>query len=256
MSEPEQPSSLKRRDFLKLVGVTTAAAAGAGCLEFPPPPARLYPYVTPPENITVGVATYYATTCRECAAGCGLYVKTREGRAIKLEGNPNHPVNRGSLCSRGQAALQGLYNPDRFTAPMVRLPDGTMKKTSWDAALAVLHEKLSAHQGSVQFWTGEESGTREGVYDAFVAALVTATRIAWEPFSWEAVREGNRLSFGQAKIPTYDFAAATTIFTFGADFLDTWISPVQYAQEFAKTHGGDSSKGRMVAFEPRLSLTG
>ena len=127
MSELEPPSSLKRRDFLKLVGVTSAAAAGAGCLEFPPPPPRLYPYVTPPENVIPGVATYYATTCRECPAGCGLHVKTREGRAIKLEGNPNHPVNQGSLCARGQAGLQGLCNPDRFSAPMVRLDDGTMK---------------------------------------------------------------------------------------------------------------------------------
>jgi molybdopterin-containing oxidoreductase family iron-sulfur binding subunit len=256
MSELEPPSSLKRRDFLKLVGVTSAAAAGAGCLEFPPPPPRLYPYVTPPENVIPGVATYYATTCRECPAGCGLHVKTREGRAIKLEGNPNHPVNQGSLCARGQAGLQGLYNPDRFTAPMVRLDDGTMKKTSWDAALAILADKLKAHTGSVQFWTGQETGARQTVYDAFVAALAPATRVAWEPFSWEAVREGNRLSFGKPEIPTYDFAAATTVFTFGADFLETWISPTQYARGFAQTHGGDSSKGRMVAFEPRMSLTG
>jgi molybdopterin-containing oxidoreductase family iron-sulfur binding subunit len=256
MSDLEQPSSLKRRDFLKLVGVTSAAAAGAGCLEFPPPPPRLYPYVTPPENVTVGVATYYATTCRECPAGCGLHVKTREGRAIKLEGNPNHPVNQGSLCARGQAALQGLYNPDRYTAPMVRLADGTMKKTSWDAALGVLADKLRANRGAVQFWTGQETGARAAVYDAFVAALAPAKRIAWEPFSWEAVREGNRISFGKPTIPTYDFAAATTVFTFGADFLDTWIAPTTYQRAFAQTHGGDSSKGRMVAFEPRMSLTG
>ena len=66
-----------------------------------------------------GVSTYYATTCRECAAACGVIAETRDGRAIKLEGNPDHPLNHGALCARGQSALQGLYNPDRFRAPMV-----------------------------------------------------------------------------------------------------------------------------------------
>jgi anaerobic selenocysteine-containing dehydrogenase/Fe-S-cluster-containing dehydrogenase component len=254
--ETEQPTGLKRRDFLKLVGITTAATAGAGCLEFPPPPQTLYPYVTPPENVIPGVATYYATTCRECPAGCGLHVKTREGRAIKLEGNPNHPVNQGKLCPRGQAALHGLYNPDRWTAPMVRESGGALKKTTWEEGLRLLAEKLKARTGAVQFWTGQETGTRQIVYDAFVSALAPAERIAYEPFAWEAVREGNRLSFGNAQIPTYDFEAAATVFTFGADFLETWISPVEYARQFAASHGGDASKGRMVAFEPRMSLTG
>ena len=67
-----------------------------------------------------GVSTYYATTCRECAAACGIIAETRDGRAIKLEGNPEHPLNRGALCARGQSALQGLYNPDRFRGPMVK----------------------------------------------------------------------------------------------------------------------------------------
>jgi len=110
----DEPLPLKRRDFLKLVGVATAATAGGGCLTFPPPPENVLPYLTPHENIIPGVATYYASTCRECPAACGLHVKTREGRAIKLEGNPNHPVNQGSLCARGQAALHGLFNPDRL----------------------------------------------------------------------------------------------------------------------------------------------
>ena len=118
--------SLKRRDFLKLVGITTAATAGAGCFEFPPPPSALYPYVTPPENVIPGIATYYASTCRECPAGCGVHVRTREGRALKVEGNPAHPVNQGALCMRGQAAMHGLYNPDRWASPMA--PPG---RSSW-----------------------------------------------------------------------------------------------------------------------------
>src|SRR5207244_2861719 len=84
----------------------------------------------PPENQVPGIATYYATTCRECAAGCGLHAKAREGRVVKLEGNPESPINQGRLCSRGQAGLQGLYNPDRVTDPMARGPNGEWQKLS------------------------------------------------------------------------------------------------------------------------------
>ncbi|MGH7726456.1 MAG: molybdopterin-dependent oxidoreductase [Candidatus Eiseniibacteriota bacterium] len=252
----EQAPPLKRRDFLKLVGVTTAATAGAGCIEFPPPPENVLPYVTPPENVIPGVATYYASTCRECPAACGLHMKTREGRVIKLEGNPNHPVNQGTLCVRGQSAVQGLYNADRTKGPMARQADGSFKEISWDDAQKLLVEKLTGRTGAVQFWTGQETGTRERLYEAFVTALGNAQRIVHEPFAWEALREGNRLSFGRADIPTYDFEVATTVFTFGADFLETWLSPAENSRRFARSHGGDASRGRMVAFEPRLSMTG
>ena len=108
---------ISRRDFLKLASVgaaTTAVLTGCG-------PASRYvqrePYSKMPEYTYNGLSTYYATTCRECAAGCGLIVRTMQGRAHKVEGNPNHPVNRGKTCSRAQTTLQGLYNPDRVRGP-------------------------------------------------------------------------------------------------------------------------------------------
>ena len=107
-----------RRDFLKLAGVgaaTTAVLTGCG-------PASRYvkrePYMQMPEYTYNGQSTYYATTCRECAAGCGLVVRTSQGRAIKTEGNANNPLNLGKTCARGQATLHGLYNPDRVTDPI------------------------------------------------------------------------------------------------------------------------------------------
>jgi hypothetical protein len=105
---------MKRRDFLKVAGVSSAGAALVGCST--DEVERLIPYVTPPEEITPGVATWYSTVCGECPAGCGVWVKTREGRAIKLEGNPNHPISAGALCSRGHSSLQALYDPDRIEA--------------------------------------------------------------------------------------------------------------------------------------------
>src|SRR5687767_14254608 len=132
MSNPPESSGVRRRDFLKILGVTGATTATVGCgsgdVE------RLIPYVQSPDQTVPGVSTYFATTCRECAAGCGVIAEVRDGRAIKLEGNPEHPVNRGALCARGQASLQGLYNPDRYREPMVRR-NGRLERISWDDAI-------------------------------------------------------------------------------------------------------------------------
>src|SRR5205823_2092562 len=103
---PDAPDSLtkapvKRREFLKVLGTSTALVAAAGCEE---KTGNLIPYLVSPDETVPGVSSYYATTCRECAAACGIIAETRDGRAIKLEGNPAHPVNRGALCARGQSA--------------------------------------------------------------------------------------------------------------------------------------------------------
>ena len=98
--EETTSAGLKRRDFLKLVGVGGAGLA-LGCAR--KEPERALPFVQQPEDLIPGIPTYYASACKGCSAGCGIIVKTREGRAIKLEGNPDHPVNRGGLCARGHA---------------------------------------------------------------------------------------------------------------------------------------------------------
>ena len=102
---------LKRRDFLKIIGLAGTSAV-TGCSS--DTPNRLVPYIFPPEDIIPGQASWYASTCRACPAGCGLLAKNREGRVVKLEGNPLHPVSRGKLCVRGQASLQGLIIPTDF----------------------------------------------------------------------------------------------------------------------------------------------
>ena len=107
-----------RRTFLKVLGSAGPAAAVATCS--PVPTETIIPYVVPPDDVVPGVATWYASVCGECPNGCGTRVRTREGRAVKIAGNPAHPVNQGALCIRGQAALQGLYNPDRFRGPRRR----------------------------------------------------------------------------------------------------------------------------------------
>src|SRR5512138_2466944 len=155
---PEPASGVKRREFLKVLGATTAATSVIGCSS--ERVEKLIPYMVSPDQTVPGVSTYYATTCRECSAACGVIAETRDGRAIKLEGNPEHPLNRGALCARGQAALQGLYNPDRYRGPMIRRA-GHLEKTTWDEALKVLAQKLTevkGNAGNVAFVNRHESG--------------------------------------------------------------------------------------------------
>ena len=142
MAEESGPT-LDRRRFLTVLGASGAGAVAlSGCST--EKVERLIPYLVQAEDQVPGVATYYASSCTECSAGCGLHVRTREGRAVKLEGNPEHPINRGKLCSRGQAALQGLYNPGRLKGPMARGADGKLQEITWDDAVARLAAKVSA----------------------------------------------------------------------------------------------------------------
>jgi molybdopterin-containing oxidoreductase family iron-sulfur binding subunit len=133
-------SPLSRRAFLRIVG---GASVLAGCS---PRAAtqKLVPYVVPPEDLIPGTPLYYRTVCRECPAGCGVTARTREGRVTKLEGNPEDPIGRGALCARGQAAVQGLYAPDRFRGPLRRGDGGKLEALGWEAAEGQLAEALAA----------------------------------------------------------------------------------------------------------------
>src|SRR5215218_1934751 len=157
-------TGVKRRDFLKVLGAGSAAVATVGCSS--EKVGNLVPYLVHPDETVSGVSTYYATTCRECAASCGIIAETRDGRVTKLEGNPEHPLNRGALCARGQSALQGLYNPDRLRAPMVK--QGAARKAgTWDAALQLFNQRLGEVRsrggaGGIVFINQHESGSFPG----------------------------------------------------------------------------------------------
>ncbi len=249
---------VKRRDFLKIVGAGTAATAAVGCTS--ENVGRLIPYVTQPDQTVSGVTNYYATVCREGGGAAGVYAAVREGRVYKLEGNPSHPANRGALSARSQAALQGLYNPDRFRAPMVR-QGGTLVATTWDKALAALSQQLGTLRSRGQaagavFINQAELGSFPGFLDQWLAAFGMPAHVSYDAEAPVAVIAANRASYGGVAWPRIDFAASRLIVSFSADFLDHWgnVVPQQldWADARAKLEGGP----RMIYVGPRRSLTG
>src|SRR5690606_37386424 len=237
-------NGLDRRDFLKVLGVTGAGAGLTGCGTGGAD--RLIPYVVPAEDIVPGIATCYRTTCRECPAGCGMNVRTREGRAVKAEGNPLSPIAHGRLCARGQASLHGLYDPDRIPRPLARTAAGDWDPLSWDDAERRLAEQLQTHRGRTVLLTGNDTGTFDRLADQFAGAL-DIRRVRWEPFAYEPLRTANRLVFGVDAVPVHDFANADIVFSFGADFLETWLSPVDYMHAWVQSHAySQGRKGHMV----------
>ncbi len=244
---------MNRRRFLKVLGVTGGGAAVvSGCGSGIDSSKKLIPFLVPPEDQIPGVATYYASTCRECSAGCGIHVRTREGRAVKIEGNPNSPINRGGLCARGQAALQGLYHPDRVRAPLARNASGQLEPISWEDALARFGERVRGASGRLVFVTGHDASSFGDLVEEWVRGT-GGRRVTYEPFGFEALREGNRLAFGTATVPSYDFAAARHVLSFGADFLDTWVAPVPFQKGFAQAR---TVPAKLTFVGPRLPTTG
>jgi anaerobic selenocysteine-containing dehydrogenase len=252
---------VSRRDFLKLAGVgaaTTAVLTGCG-------PASRYvvrrPYTEMPEFNQTGIDTHYATTCRDCAAGCGLIMRTREGRAIKAEGNPNHPVNRGKLCPRGLTAVQGLYNPDRIQNPrrIASRGSGQFEDIQWEQAINVVSEAF-ADPGGVAFLMGMAPDHLFDLTSELAEAMGAQEPVRYGAQSMFECRttlvEATEAVYGEARIPHFDIAEADVIFTFGANFLDTWLSPVAFSRAYGHMRRGrQGRRGYMVSFEPRQSLT-
>ena len=257
---------VERRTFLKVLGSAGPAAAITACS--PIPPEKIIPFVIPPEDVIPGVATWYASVCGECPAGCGTLVRTREGRAVKVEGNPEHPVNRGGLCVRGQSTLQGHYNPDRIAGPQRRrVTDETagrsvLEAIPWEEAQQDLVDRLQSLRDAgrgdrVAVVTPPLTGTLAKLVSAWVEALGGARWVQYEPFGYEPIRGAHDRIFGRPELPHFDFSAADVLVSFGADFLETFGSPVGYARDHAaqrQVRNGD--KARFIQLEPRLSMTG
>jgi molybdopterin-containing oxidoreductase family iron-sulfur binding subunit len=248
--------SVDRREFLKLAGMSAGAAATACHSE---PLNKIIPYVVQPEEITPGHPVVYASTCRECPAGCGLHVKTREGRPVKLEGNPEHPINRGALCARGQVGIGRSYHPDRFRSPLRRAEGGRLEPISWEEAARLLADRIRANPGGTQILGGDRGPTTNALIDRWVEAVGAGGRVVYEPFAPEALRAAVRQVFGVERAePVFDLSQADLVLDFGADSLETWLSPTEHARQLAEARdlaGPAHGNARFVYVGPRLSMT-
>jgi anaerobic selenocysteine-containing dehydrogenase/Fe-S-cluster-containing dehydrogenase component len=258
VTDPSQ-RRVGRRTFFRIAG---AAGIVAGCS---PRAAteRLVPWIVPPEDIVPGEPLYYRTACRECDAGCGVTARTREGRATKLEGNPEDPIGRGALCARGQAAVQALYHPERFRGPARRGAGGVLAPIPWDEAEDALAKAIAAAgakgPGRVRLLTRLEPGSTGAVQRAFMKAAQArpGDRVVLEPFDPAPLRIAAATLLGASGLPVLDLAAARSIVAFGADFLETWRSPVEAARQLAAGRGRiGEDRTRVTWVGPRLALTG
>lgn len=256
------PENLNRRGFLKIAAGTGVATGLGSAIRS----VGIEPYVRAPEEELPGGASWYASTCRQCPSACGILVRVINGRPRKIEGNPSHPLNRGKLCARGQSGLQVLYNPDRLQNA-VRQTGGRGSRQyaplHWAQALETISEAITSleDRARVAFLGGILPDHLFHLVSRFQEALGAPAPVLFDLHSaMEGRAEAAAMSkrwFGSIRLPLYDIAHAEVIFSFGANFLETWMSPVSYSYDYGTMRQGRvGGRGFLVQFEPRLSATG
>jgi molybdopterin-containing oxidoreductase family iron-sulfur binding subunit len=255
-AEEGKEFELTRRDLLKLGG-TALVFAAASCARRPI--EKIVPYLNAPEQIVPGRPTWYASTCGRCAAGCGILVKTREGRPIKLEGNPSHPLNKGRLCARGQAAVRDLYDPDRAKYPLKVFRSQTEPaKIDWATADSEAAYALGTVKGKVVLLTGTIHGlARQRLIKEFLGAFPGSQHVIYDALSEEETLKAQQICYGSPVLPRYRFDQAEVLVLLGSDPLAGSHSVTEFAQGFGLQRKiRDKSMSKVISFEPALSLTG
>jgi molybdopterin-containing oxidoreductase family iron-sulfur binding subunit len=254
--EVTQGLESNRRDFLKFLGFGVGAATMAGC---DIPVKRAIPYVIKPDEIVPGVATYYASSFVKGGDYCPILVKTREGRPIKIEGNALSSVTNGGTSARAQAHVLSLYDTNRYKSPQIVSEEET-KVVSWEDFDSTIKTALQSALATRIVTNTIMSPTAKKVLEGFTAAYGNAEVVTYDPVSSAAILDANEQSFGDRAIPEYRFDKAETIVAFNADFLGTWISPIEYANQYAINRKiKDVKNARMsrhIQVESHMSLTG
>ncbi|MDB5112313.1 MAG: 4Fe-4S dicluster protein [Mucilaginibacter sp.] len=242
-----------RRDFLKAVGFGVGAVTLAACQKVPV--HKSIPYLIKPEEVTPGVANYYSSTYD----GHAILVKTREGRPIKIEGNPNDLLSKGGLSAQAQASVLDLYDVNRLKNPM----KGTTEYEWNEIDAFVIRElaaiKTSGKQIRIVSSTVHSPSTLAVIAD-FIAQYPTTKHINYDAVSYTGIIQANQNSFGKAILPHYRFDKADVIVSFGADFLGSWISPTEFTTQYVQNRNNKSLQSkkmsRHIQFETGMSLTG
>lgn len=249
-------SQANRRDFLKFLGFGLGAATvAAGC---DIPVKRAIPYVIKPDEIVPGVATYYASTYIDGGDFCPVLVKTREGRPIKIEGNDLSPITKGGTSARAQASVLDLYDYNRVKSPKKKTTDG-WSDLSWNELDNEVQSKLASAKNIAIVTKTVLSPTAHKALEEFSQKYASAQIVKYDAVSSAAILEANELSFGDRVIPNYSFDKADIIVSFDADFLGTWISPIEFARQYAagrKIDVNNPTMSRHIQVESHMSPTG
>ncbi len=249
----EENLQVSRRSFLKAAGFSIAGTMFASCVRGPI--EKSIPVLIKPEEVTPGRAYWYATTCAGCNAGCGILTKNRDGRPIKIEGNPEHPLSKGGVCAVGQAMVLGLYDSHRLKSPMA----GDQTK-NWDEVDLAINKKLSDIKDNVYFLTGTvTSPSTRAAIQRFLSNFSNSAHVEYDAVSYSAVLDAHEQNFGQRVLPHYHFDRADVIVSFDADFLGTWLSPVEFTKAYTKGRTLDGETARLskhIQLEGRMSVTG
>lgn len=246
-------SKAPRRDFLKALGFGVGAVTLAACQKVPV--HKSIPYLIKPEEVTPGIANYYTSTYE----GHAILVKTREGRPIKIEGNPNDVLSKGGVSAQAQASVLDLYDVNRLKDP---------KKDGGDAGWAGIDTFVKSELAAIKAGGKKirlvsstiTSPSTLAVIADFITQYPNTRHITYDAVSYTGIIQGNQNSFGKAVLPHYQFDKADVIVSFGADFLGTWISPAEFTRQYVSNRNNKSLQSkkmsRHIQFETGMSLTG
>jgi molybdopterin-containing oxidoreductase family iron-sulfur binding subunit len=244
-----------RRDFLKFLGFSTAAAAVAAGCEMPV--KKAIPFVNKPEDIIPGVANYYATTFVQEGEVVPAIAKVRDGRPIKIEGNELSPVTLGGTSPRMQASVLDLYDTSRLPFPVAN----GKEVSTFEAFDKMVSADLASLGGRpVVLLTGSvTSPTSKLVISQFLAKFPGSRHVMYDSVSYSGMLLANQATYGQRAIPSYNLAAAKAIVSINADFLSSWLSPVEFNKQYSigrKLNKNKSDMSRHIQFESLMSMTG
>ena len=248
-----------RRDFLKYLGFSTAAAALAASCEMPV--RKVVPYLQKPDNVIPGVANYYASTYVNGGDVVPVVVKQRDGRPIKIEGNELSSITKGGTSAQCQASVLDLYDTTRLRYPMQKDGSAFKEVSGFDAFDKMAATALAGLGGKpiVLLTSTINSPTTLDIIKEFVAKFPGSRHVQYDAVSYSGMLQANEACYGQRALPSYHFDKANVIVSLGADFLGTWLSPVEFSQQYSqnrKISGEKPELSRHIHFESMMSLTG
>ncbi len=245
-----------RRDFLKYLGFSTAAAAVAASCEVPV--RKVVPYLNKPQSVIPGVANYYASTYINAGDAISVVVKQRDGRPIKIEGNELSTITNGGTNAQAQASVLDLYDNTRLRYPMQKDGNGFKEVTGFDAFDKMVGAAITGKTVALLTSTVNSPSTL-AIINEFLAKYPGSRHVQYDAVSYSGMLQANEACYGKKAIPSYHFDKAKVIVSLGADFLGTWLSPTEFSNQYGKNRKIEGDKPELSKhfhFESMISLTG